>query len=164
MQENCKFKLSLTVHISRIFPSSGNFWNLYYRHGEVRCTLTHLISCSRSLLEHLQRPSHFHSKAALSEWGPEMSSPLPGAASSPASNLDPVPFYPCDFGCFISLSLFPRLQSKNNYALGGSCLLLITMIVIIMTMVVVSDSATPWTVVRQALLSMRFPRQKCWSG
>ena len=36
MQENKKFKPCLTVHISRIFPSSGNFWNLYYRHGEVR--------------------------------------------------------------------------------------------------------------------------------
>ena len=29
---------------------------------------------------------------------------------------------------------------------------------------VVFDSATPWTVVHQALLSMGFPRQEYWSG
>ena len=29
---------------------------------------------------------------------------------------------------------------------------------------VVSDSATPWTVACQAPLSMRFPRQEYWSG
>ena len=29
---------------------------------------------------------------------------------------------------------------------------------------VVSDSATPWTVARQAPLSMGFSRQECWSG
>ena len=29
---------------------------------------------------------------------------------------------------------------------------------------VVSDSATPWTVARQAPLCMRFPRQEYWSG
>ena len=29
---------------------------------------------------------------------------------------------------------------------------------------VTSDSATPWTVVHQALLSMGFPRQEYWSG
>ena len=29
---------------------------------------------------------------------------------------------------------------------------------------VVSDSVTPWTVARQASLSMRFPRQEHWSG
>ena len=29
---------------------------------------------------------------------------------------------------------------------------------------VVSDSATPWTVARQAPLSMGFPRQESWSG
>ena len=28
----------------------------------------------------------------------------------------------------------------------------------------VPDSATPWTVTHQALLSMRFPRQESWSG
>ena len=27
-----------------------------------------------------------------------------------------------------------------------------------------SDSVTPWTVARQALLSMGFPRQEYWSG
>ena len=27
-----------------------------------------------------------------------------------------------------------------------------------------SDSATPWTVARQVLLSMGFPRQEFWSG
>ena len=27
-----------------------------------------------------------------------------------------------------------------------------------------SNSATPWTVARQALLSMGFSRQECWSG
>ena len=30
--------------------------------------------------------------------------------------------------------------------------------------VVVSDSKTPWTVARQAPLSMGFPRQEYWSG
>ena len=29
---------------------------------------------------------------------------------------------------------------------------------------VMSDSVTPWTVAQQASLSMRFPRQKYWSG
>ena len=29
---------------------------------------------------------------------------------------------------------------------------------------VISDFATPWTVARQAPLSMRFPRQEYWSG
>ena len=29
---------------------------------------------------------------------------------------------------------------------------------------VVPDSATPWTAVHQACLSMRFPRQEYWSG
>ena len=29
---------------------------------------------------------------------------------------------------------------------------------------VVSDSVTPWTVARQAPLSMRFPRQEYWNG
>ena len=29
---------------------------------------------------------------------------------------------------------------------------------------VMSDSATAWTVARQAPLSMEFSRQKCWSG
>ena len=29
---------------------------------------------------------------------------------------------------------------------------------------VVSDSATPWTVAHQALLSMKFSRQEYWSG
>ena len=29
---------------------------------------------------------------------------------------------------------------------------------------VVSDSATPWTVARQASQSVRFPRQEYWSG
>ena len=29
---------------------------------------------------------------------------------------------------------------------------------------VMSDSATPWTVAHQALLSMGFPRQEYWSG
>ena len=29
---------------------------------------------------------------------------------------------------------------------------------------VASDSATPWTVVRQAPLSLGFPRQEYWSG
>ena len=29
---------------------------------------------------------------------------------------------------------------------------------------VVSDSAAPWTVARQAPLSVRFPRQEYWSG
>ena len=29
---------------------------------------------------------------------------------------------------------------------------------------VMSDSATPWTVARQAPLSMEFPRQEHWSG
>ena len=29
---------------------------------------------------------------------------------------------------------------------------------------VVSDANTPWTVARQAPLSMRFPRQEYWSG
>ena len=29
---------------------------------------------------------------------------------------------------------------------------------------VMSDSVTPWTVARQARLSMEFPRQESWSG
>ena len=29
---------------------------------------------------------------------------------------------------------------------------------------VVSDSVTPWTIIRQAPLSMGFPRQEYWSG
>ena len=29
---------------------------------------------------------------------------------------------------------------------------------------VMSNSATPWTVARQVPLSMGFPRQECWSG
>ena len=29
---------------------------------------------------------------------------------------------------------------------------------------VVSDSATPWTIARQAHLSMGFPKQEYWSG
>ena len=29
---------------------------------------------------------------------------------------------------------------------------------------VVSDSATPWTIARQATLSLKFPRQEYWSG
>ena len=34
----------------------------------------------------------------------------------------------------------------------------------VLSRLVVSNSATPWTVARQAPLSMGFPRQKCWSG
>ena len=32
------------------------------------------------------------------------------------------------------------------------------------TCLIVSNSATPWTVARQSLLSMGFPRQEYWSG
>ena len=35
---------------------------------------------------------------------------------------------------------------------------------IVLSCLVVSDSATPWTVAHQAPLSMGFPRQGYWSG
>ena len=34
----------------------------------------------------------------------------------------------------------------------------------VLSLSVVSDSATPWTVAHQAPLSMGFPRQEYWSG
>ena len=41
---------------------------------------------------------------------------------------------------------------------------LVSLIVLLLSRSVVSDSAAPWTVARQAALSMGFSRQKYWSG
>ena len=50
-------------------------------------------------------------------------------------------------------------ESEYNayfYSFTGTCAVL--------SHSVVSDSVTPWTVAHQALLSMGFSRQECWSG
>ena len=71
--------------------------------------------------------------------------------------------------CFVANSIgmatyyvsFSRLREYQWLCVGTDC----PYVLLFLSCWVMSDSfATPWTIACQALLSMRFPRQKYWSG
>ena len=58
---------------------------------------------------------------------------------------------------------FLGYQSSKSLRQRGVCVC-VCVCVCLLSRSVLSDSATPWTVTHQALLSMGFSRQKYWSG
>ena len=55
-------------------------------------------------------------------------------------------------------------QDPSGVAMGPRLLLPLLCVRVYVVASVVSDSVTPWTVARQAPLSLEFSRQQCWNG